>query len=233
MTLDMADSIYPQNLPDGWAAYLGYVDGEWPTAAAVRARFPAAKIVTLTVVGGHAVADGCDRESGDLSPDTAARWVSRRLAEGAQRPIVYASVSNVRAVLDAFAVVGVRRSQVRLLSAHYQAGKHICGPATCRFPDVPACDGTQWTDSEPGVNDNPIDASELEADFFDNADSLTWQEKMMQALPEVKQGATGPHVRTVQGLCVARGHDIAIDGEFGPNTKAAVEAVQNAAKVGR
>ena len=32
MTLTMADSITPGNLPGGYDAYLGYVDGDWPTA---------------------------------------------------------------------------------------------------------------------------------------------------------------------------------------------------------
>lgn len=58
-----------------------------------------------------------------------------------------------------------------------------------------------------------------------------WQVSMMQALPELQNGASGASVRTVQGLCVARGHSIAVDGAFGPQTEAAVKAVQSAAKV--
>lgn len=54
----------------------------------------------------------------------------------------------------------------------------------------------------------------------------SWQEEMLNALPVLKQGATGPHVRTVQALCTAREHPIAVDGIYGPQTAAAVRAVQ-------
>jgi hypothetical protein len=53
-----------------------------------------------------------------------------------------------------------------------------------------------------------------------------WQEAMMARLPVLAQGASGPHVRTLQALCTARGYPAAIDGTFGPATKQAVQAVQ-------
>ena len=54
----------------------------------------------------------------------------------------------------------------------------------------------------------------------------------MQALPQISQGSTDTAaVRTVQGLCVARGHAAAVDGDFGPLTKSAVEAVQSSARI--
>lgn len=59
-----------------------------------------------------------------------------------------------------------------------------------------------------------------------------WQEAMMQALPELREGATGAAVRSVQGLCLARGHVIACDGVFGPQTDSAVRSVQSAARIG-
>jgi putative peptidoglycan binding protein/glycosyl hydrolase family 25 len=45
-------------------------------------------------------------------------------------------------------------------------------------------------------------------------------------LPVLSQGASGPHVRTLQALCTARGYPTAIDGTFGPGTKVQVMAVQ-------
>ena len=54
----------------------------------------------------------------------------------------------------------------------------------------------------------------------------SWQEDMMNALPVLKQGATGPQVRTIQALCTAREHPVPVDGDFGPVTAAAVRAVQ-------
>jgi hypothetical protein len=45
-------------------------------------------------------------------------------------------------------------------------------------------------------------------------------------LPVLAQGAAGPHVRTLQALCGARGYPTPVDGTFGPGTKAQVIAVQ-------
>lgn len=59
------------------------------------------------------------------------------------------------------------------------------------------------------------------------AGTSSWMEEMMRNLPVVKLGARGEHVQSIQGLLQARSHpEVAIDGEFGPMTKRAVEAVQ-------
>lgn len=170
MTLSMADSVTPANLPAGYNAYLGYVDGDWPTASTLRRMFPSAHILTLTVKGGTAVADGCDRETGDLSAASAVAWARARIKAGAWRPVIYASISNMTTILGLMAVASLGRSQVRLLSSHYGEGRHICGPATCRFPGIGLdMDGTQWSDSAPGAGGTKIDASLLVDNFFGNA----------------------------------------------------------------
>lgn len=56
-------------------------------------------------------------------------------------------------------------------------------------------------------------------------------EGIMAALPELAQGTTGQHVKDAQALCVAHGHTIAVDGDFGPITRAAVVDVQAAAGI--
>jgi GH25 family lysozyme M1 (1,4-beta-N-acetylmuramidase) len=58
-----------------------------------------------------------------------------------------------------------------------------------------------------------------------------WQETLMEALPTVREGSTGGIVKTIQGLCAARGHAVTIDGSFGPATLAAVKSCQATAKV--
>ena len=45
-------------------------------------------------------------------------------------------------------------------------------------------------------------------------------------LPVLKQGAQGQFVRNLQGLLVANGAPIKVDGDFGPNTKSAVTVWQ-------
>jgi hypothetical protein len=59
----------------------------------------------------------------------------------------------------------------------------------------------------------------------------SWQEDMMRLLPTLAQGSTGADVRSIQGLCTARGHAATVDGVFGPLTSAAVKAVQAAAGI--
>lgn len=165
MTLVMRDSVNPGDLTPGADAYLGYVDGAFANFSQVKAKFPHALILSLAVFAQHD-ADGCDCEAGDLMPWQVGPWVKRQLARGAWRPVVYCSASVVPTVLADILVAGLHRGQIRLWSAHYGAGKHICGPKTCAFPGVPDCDGTQWTDKAPGTGPRPIDESILLPGFF-------------------------------------------------------------------
>jgi hypothetical protein len=163
VTLVMYDSVTPANLPSGGDAYLGYVDGRWATYAEVKARFPTARHLSLAVFP-QDDAEGCDCENGDLTPGQVPSWVRRQMTRGQWRPVVYASASVMNSILGGLAAAGITRSQVRLLSAHYEAGKHICAPAACGYPQA---DGTQWTDEAHGVNGTLVDESVLAGDFFD------------------------------------------------------------------
>jgi hypothetical protein len=226
MTISMPDSIYVEDLISGYPAYLGYVDGDYITVPGLRAKFPEAKIVSLTVTGRTLEADGCDVESGDLNPDSGAAWVSRKLETKVpgERPIIYASVGIMADVLGALKILGIERNQVRLLSAHYDRGRHVCGPATCSSISIPV-DGTQWTDTFAiGLTD--VDMSLLENDFFGTA-GQTETERIVKELGIVRLGDQGAAVKTVQGLCNARLDDgLEIDGVFGPVTEAEVKRVQ-------
>lgn len=217
MTLTMADSIYPDNLPSGYSAYLGYVDGYWPTAALLPAKFPGKNILSLTVKGGSAVADGCDVENGDLTPARGAQWAKQEIATRGGRPVLYASAGTMGAVLSELAAVKVARSSVRLLSAHYGDGAHICGPSTCRLVSV-TMDGTQWTDTARGSNGTAIDASVLADDFFGAVPSSPY--------PALRLGATGTPVKTMQERLNAWGAKLTVDGAFGSATLTALEVFQ-------
>jgi hypothetical protein len=226
VTIAMPDSIYADRLPRGYPAYLGYVDGEWPTAPELERLFPAAQIVRLTVTGATTAADGCDIETGDLSVARGARWTrDKLLAHPASFPVLYASVSRMPGLLGNLAGQGVSRDRVRLLSAHYGAGEHICGPRTCKWPGVPDMSGTQWTNSY-STGSAIVDMSALQDNFF-GSPALTATEKIVQELGIVKPGDTGITVRRVQGLLIAEGAPIAMDGVYGPATTAAVRAQQN------
>jgi len=57
--------------------------------------------------------------------------------------------------------------------------------------------------------------------------SSTWTEELVKQLPELKRGASGEDVESLQGLLVARHHpEVEVDGSFGGVTDKAVRAVQ-------
>ena len=167
-SLTMYDSTDLSALPADGSCFAGYVDGAWPTYATIRARFPHARVLSIAVFA-TGNAECLDIETGDAAPVQAAIWVRRQQARGVHRPAIYTSVSNVGIVIGALASAGISRAEVRLWSAHYGCGQHICGPSTCMYigPDgrvVTACDGTQWTDTALSRN---LDQSVLVGDFFD------------------------------------------------------------------
>jgi hypothetical protein len=238
MTIAMPDSTIVANLPPGYPAYLGYADGKFNTAAELAKRFPAAELVLLTVTGqtagthGVRVSSGADSEPGDLTATDAVAWVMTSAREGL-RPVIYASTVGVAdygmpAVLSALRDAGIGRHEVRLLSAHYGWGPHICGPDSCQLINV-EMDGTQWTTMAKGLNGTDVDMSMLADDFF--GPPLSETERLVQELGIVRQGDTGAKVRTVQGLLVARGMVTTVDGMFGPKTEAQVKLDQESAGI--
>lgn len=159
----MYDAIHVNVLPAGADAYAGYVDGKWPTFAALKRRFGSSGAHLLSIaVFASGNADCLDVEKGDATVGQAPGWVKRRLAGGARRPCLYSSVSNMDALVTALKRAGISRARVRLWSAHYGLGKHICGPGSCGQTRHP-CDGTQWTDSALGRS---LDESVLLSSFF-------------------------------------------------------------------
>lgn len=231
--LTMWDSVDLAQIPADAQFLACYVDGWYANAAEAARRFPHARILTIAVSAAHD-ADCLDIEQGDATPADAAAWFLRQEARGITRPCLYASADLMQtAVLPALHAAGISRDAVRLWSAHYTGSPHRCGPSSCGLLSGDA-DGTQWTDAALGRN---LDQSLLLPDFFGAAPAPIpptvppWQEAMMQALPVLRQGATGPDVRTIQSLAIARGHATAVDGVFGNATRIAIEACQRSAGV--
>ena len=236
MTITMFDSIDVSQLPSGAGyAYAGYVGGHWPNYAEIKAKFPTSNVLSIAISASE-VAECLDVENGDATISQVPTWLYGMLSAGAVRPCLYASVSQMDALIKQVQTV-INVSGVRLWSAHYGQGEHICGPSTCKQMSITA-DGTQWTDKAMGRD---LDQSVLFSNFFSatppppppSSTVPTWQVDMMNSLPTIQQGATGPYVRRVQGLCLAAlsGSKLAIDGIFGPNTTAAVKQAQTAAHV--
>ena len=231
----MFDAIDLAQIPVGPAAAAGYVDGTWPTYAELATRYPHTRLLSIAVSAEHDA--GClDVETGDAAPADVPGWYARQRGRGIERPCIYASASVMEAGIIPLVRSGaIARPLVRLWSAHY-SGQHICGPRSCGGVSIEV-DGTQWTDRAWGRD---LDESLLLADFFTAAAPApapkpapdpvpAWQEAMMNALPVVRPGDQGEVVRTVQGLCIARGHKITCDGSYGGVTHDAVMAVQAAA----
>ena len=139
----MFDAIDIAQIPAGPQAVAGYVDGRWPTAQALAARFPHAKLLTIAV-SAAGDAEALDIEAGDATPPEAAAWHQRQQARGVARPCLYASVDLMQsAVLPVMKAAEIDRGAVRIWTAHY-AGKHICGPSSCGELAIDASASSQF-----------------------------------------------------------------------------------------
>jgi hypothetical protein len=142
----MFDTAYNDQFPPGAAAYAAYVDGgigNQPNYAFIVGKFPKAQHLSISLFGNNA--DALDVESGAATPSQVPGWVAAQRKRGIQRPVVYANASTMNGqVLSVLSQAGIARSSVRLWTAHYDVGQHICGPNSCRALSVNA-DGTQWT----------------------------------------------------------------------------------------
>lgn len=231
----MFDSAVNRELPPG-AAYAAYVDGgigDQPNYHSVSALFPGANVLSIALHADHD-AEALDMEKGAATASQFPGWYLRQRGRGVVRPVGYASADPMASLLlPVLAAAGIPRAAVRLWSAHTGVGPHLCGPRSCGAVPVDV-DATQWTWNALG---RPLDQSLLREDFFATVPGPVpiptppWEAILLQALPVLMSGTTGQPVRTVQGLCVARGHAIAVDGTFGAATAAAVRAVQAAARL--
>lgn len=156
----MYDSIEVDTVPANPQAVAGYVGGNWPTFNPLKLKFPNAKHLSIAV-NAQEDAECLDIENGDAVPAQAPAWVKRQMSRGIKNPVVYASVSEMPAVLAALNLAGIKRSQVRLWTAHYTT-QHICNPF-CGFGFRETADGTQYTSR--ALNRN-LDESELQDSFF-------------------------------------------------------------------
>jgi hypothetical protein len=214
-TLLMFDDVDVNLMPAGAYAYAGYLDGSYANFAQVKAAHPQAHLIGIAVRAGDN-GDALDVEPGDAVISQAPDWVMRQHARGSARPIVYVSAANGKVMVDTLTAARIPRPAYRLWLAHYGAGQHICGPASCGYAQA---DGTQFTSKALGES---LDESMLADDFF-GAQPLTFP---------VKQGDVGTEVVTLQKMLNAWASVIGLvpvlvpDGDFGPKTAVAVQRAQ-------
>lgn len=161
----MFDGTENALFPDSPEAVAGYVDGalgDQPNAASLAAQFPKAHHLSIALFAGHD-ADCLDVEPGAAQVTDIPGWYAKQAARGVSRPVIYASVSTMEAeIVPVVMALPGARGAVRLWTAHYGLGEHICGPHTCGLLSIDA-DGTQWTSTAMGRN---LDQSILLPDFF-------------------------------------------------------------------
>lgn len=239
--ITMFDTAFNNQFPGGGEAYAGYVDGgvgDQPNYQWIVSTFPQAYHLSISIFGNDA--DCLDIEPGAASPSIAVTWYEAQKARGLARPCFYASASTMAAdILPVITASGFPRSEIRLWSAHYGAGEHICGPGSCGLVPVDM-DGTQWTSSSMG---RTLDQSLLHGDFFGSAPlppGYTFVEFNMTQMPVLQSGAVDVsgggfwYVHRLQALVKETGilvgvpsaAGIVIDGAYGPLTVQAVKDVQ-------
>lgn len=158
----MYDSVTPEEIPPGARAVAGYVGGRWPTFKALVVGWPKAWRLSIAVNASER-AHCLDVENGDATPEQAPPWAKEALGRGVKRPVIYCSASVVDQVVGLLEAAGVHRSQVRVWSAHYGRGRHLCGPSTCGEVHSTDVDATQYDDRALGRN---LDVSVLRRSFF-------------------------------------------------------------------
>lgn len=220
-TILMFDDVNVSLLPAGYSAYAAYVDGGYKNAAAVKARFPKATILSIDVNGTDSSANALDIENGDATNATAVSWVKAKIAAKATLIVVYTSVSNVNALVAVLTNAGIPRSAYKIWSAHYGAGAHICGPGTCKLTDY-ACDATQFTDTAFG---DSLDESVCDSDF------LGVVQVPVTTDPTLIPNDTGDAVRQLQTRLNVWGYKLTVDGSFGTQTETAVRDFQTKHKL--
>src|ERR1700729_2367865 len=212
----MFDTIYNDQFPPGAAAYAAYVDGgigNQPNYAFIVSAFPKAQHLSISLFGSNA--DALDVESGAATAAQVPGWCDAQRKRGIQRPCVYASASTMNEqILPVLSQAGIGRSTVRLWTAHYDVGQHICGPDSCGALSVNA-DGTQWTPN--AVVDGAtlvLDESLLLENFFTTAQTvLTEAELQSGQLNNGKNALTAIAVAPGTAHQIAFGCDNSIQGQ--------------------
>jgi hypothetical protein len=90
------DSVNPGGIPAHAELVAGYVDGLYANVTQLKAKFPKATVVSITVKGNTA-AHVADCETGDLTPSSVAYWALEVCRLG-RRPTIYCSAATWPAV---------------------------------------------------------------------------------------------------------------------------------------
>jgi hypothetical protein len=205
----MYDTIYNDQFPSGAQAYAAYVNGsvgDQPNYAYIVKAFPKAQHLSISL-SGSVNADVLDVEEYAAVAGDVPGWYARQRQRGIQRPCVYANVSTMQgSILPVLSQARISRPDVRLWTAHYDAGEHICGPDSCGYLSTEA-DGTQWTSSALG---RALDQSELQDNFFTTDSTVTTEAELQSG-----QLNLGANALTAISVPLGTAHHIAFGTDNG------------------
>jgi hypothetical protein len=233
MTLTMYDAITVPNIPSNASYVAGYVGGLWPTYPTLVKQFPKATLLSIAINSSEN-AECLDVETGDATIADIPAWVKRQEANDVSRPVIYSSVGNMNSILSTLSANNISRQSVRLWSAHYGQGNHICGPSSCGQIRTDM-DGTQWTDN---ANGKSLDQSALNANFFaTSVKAPAAPTEVLSGMPVITLNMKDSdlpfqYITRAQAIMNAVfGQKLTVDGNYGPASQAAVKAVQKSANL--
>ena len=181
-----------------------------PRTTGTVARFPKSTVlVTIDNIGNHTDCDVLDVEPGAAWPPGSIvdPWLAAKQAKG-QTGTIYSNLANIGAVRAA------TRRPFDWWAAEWTGVPHsVAGSVATQYEGAGSYDLSLVTDPDwprPPVTPPPPPAEH-------------W--------PDVNEGAKGTVVEVIQYLLGAHGQAVAVDGDFGARTKAAVEAFQRSVRL--
>jgi nucleoid-associated protein YgaU len=146
----MYDAVTAHQVPADATLIAGYVNGRYANMVAMRARFPHALLVGISVSAHADAGTVLDVERGDATPAEAPGWVTMRRHAGVD-PTVYCSASVLAEVVAAFRHAGV--AQPHYWIAKWDGSSVIPpGAVAKQFHNYPAYDISSVAAHWPGVD---------------------------------------------------------------------------------
>lgn len=204
----MYDAIEASNLPVGSNLYAGYVNGNWPSYNAIKARFPHSTVLGISVSAQANEGKILDCEPGNCTPEECPGWVVMRREAGEQYPVIYCNEQDPTvgwpAVRAAFHNQNVPEPLYWV--ANYDGNPNIpAGAIAKQYASVDAYDTSSVADYWPGVDPDPqgVDLSAL-----DNTDpnwlALIWRvNALLDGLTTVADGPTKGEANKLADTLVA------------------------------
>ena len=153
MTRTMYDAVTVDNIPSTAEVVAGYLDGNYANYNALKARFPNAVVVPITVFASDNEGTVLDVENGDATPVESVGWVEKRRNAGVD-PSVYCDTSNWANVRQAFQDANVAEPHYWI--ADWTGSPHIPnGAVACQYSSPGPYDVSEVADYWPGIDPVP------------------------------------------------------------------------------